>query len=156
MIFHPGDKFAGVCAVSPYEDETLKISGEFPQQHFCSVPILNRGRCDKDTDYESHGIGNNVPLSALHLLTCVISPNARIFRSSDGLTVNASRTRIRFATGILTSLPDKFVMHFFPCSVFFPFGKAVINGLPRRKMVMFYIWRESFLSLILLPQIHIC
>lgn len=81
--FWPGVAAVGEDMARPW------IALTYPLKHiYSAVPVLNIGRMNHDEDQNAAGVGEDMALSTLDLLICVIAANSATFRYFNRMAID--------------------------------------------------------------------
>lgn len=97
----PGSGIAAIC-----EDmaQPRKAAADRLGNRGSAIAILYIGSVNEHEDQKSKRIGDNVALTALDLLACIVTANAATFRGLDALAVDDTRRGLRL-TSLNVALP---------------------------------------------------
>ena len=104
------------------------------QQVGCTVSILDIGTVSLPANQMTVGIGNDVALAPVNLLTRVIPPRTAAFRGLDRLTVDHPGRRAGVEAITLPSLVDQQEIDLFPQPFRLPRIKVTLHRRPLRKI----------------------
>ena len=135
---HPVDQLPTVATVSPYELQpaiVLDPPKQFPQHLSRPIAVLHVPGSHPDQQNQAQRVYNQMTLSPLRLLSCVITQFSTAFHCFHRLAIQNDRTGLTMSSFFFSQRFAQICVHLDPVSILSPQPEVVVHRFPRRHIM---------------------